>query len=340
MGQCFFSGSNSGEGFYNYFDGVVPVWEKLCRYFMIKGGPGVGKSTLMKKVAERAEQNGETVERFYCSGDPDSLDAVRMVERGIVFADATSPHAMDPKFPGAVEEIVNLGEQIDRNRIVTYRDMVEELTVKNKGSYRRAYAFLKAAKALEEERQKEVCSCMDTEKIRTWAKRLSEEAEWGKEETEKERRLFLDAVSCKGKVSFAAQAEDGNSVYRVTGPYKEAVTDCLATATVAEKKELFCSPLCPQRVKHMLLRKEKLFLTSGEGTGGTAVYSEDFLKKKCHETAECYFAETGRMVELAMQCLTECKKIHDELEEIYRECVDFTRINERTEQLLTLLERL
>jgi len=340
MGQCFFSGSNSGEGFHNYFDGVIPVWGKLSRYFMIKGGPGVGKSTLMKKVAERAEQNGETVERFYCSGDPDSLDAVRIVERGIIFADATSPHAMDPKYPGAVEEIVNLGEQIDRNRIVKYRDAVEELTGKNKISYRRAYAFLGAAKALEEERQKEICSCMDMEKIRTWAKRISGEAECGKKEAEKERRLFLDAISCKGRVSFAKQIEEGNTVYRVTGPFKEAVTDCLAAVMAADRKELFCSPLCPQKVMHMLLRGEKLFLTSGEGTEGTAVYSEEFLRKKCHETTESYFAEARRMEEMAMNCLSQCKKIHDDLEEIYKECVDFSVINHRTEEILMLLERL
>ncbi|MBQ8798658.1 MAG: hypothetical protein IJZ55_03720 [Lachnospiraceae bacterium] len=340
MGQCFFSGSNSGEGFHNYFDGVVPVWEKLCRYFMIKGGPGVGKSTLMKKVAERVEQNGETVERFYCSGDPDSLDAVRLVEKGIVFADATSPHAMDPKYPGAVEEIVNLGEQIDRNRIVRYRDRVEELTGKNKISYGRAYAFLKAAKALEEERRKEICSCLDMEKIRESAKKLFSEAEFAGENKCAERRLFLDAISCKGKMSFAAQTEDRNMVYRVTGPYKDMVTDCLVSAMYAEQKELFCSPLCPERVMHMRLPKEKLFLTSGEGTGGTAVYSEDFLRKKCHEAVNIYFAEAGRMEELAMSCLAECKKIHDELEEIYKECVDFSTINERTEQLLSLLERL
>lgn len=340
MGQCFFSGSNSGDGFHNYFEGVVPAWAKLNRYFMIKGGPGVGKSTLMKKVAERAEQNGETVERFYCSGDPDSLDAVRLVEKGIVFADATSPHAMDPKYPGAVEEIVNLGEQIDRNRIVRYRDMVEELTGKNKISYGRAYAFLKAAKALEEERRKEICSCMDMEKIRELAKKLSFEAECDGENKSGERHLFLDAISCKGKISFAAQTEAGSAVYRVTGPYKETVTDCLVSAMCAGQKELFCSPLCPERVAHMRLPKEKLFLTSGEGTDGTAVYSEDFLKKRCHETVSVYFAEARRMEELAMTCLTECKKIHDDLEDIYKECVDFSTINERTEQLLNLLERL
>ena len=135
MGQRYFSGSNSGEGFHNYFDGVVPVWERLTRYFMIKGGPGVGKSTLMKRVAAKAEEAGEEVELFYCSGDPESLDAVRLVKRGIVFADATSPHTMDPQLPGAVEEIVNLGEQIDRNRIVKYRAEVETLAKKNKVSY-------------------------------------------------------------------------------------------------------------------------------------------------------------------------------------------------------------
>lgn len=340
MGQCFFSGSNSGEGFHNYFDGVVPEWGKLSRYFMIKGGPGVGKSTLMKKVAERAEQNGETVERFYCSGDPDSLDAVRLIERGIVFADATAPHTMDPKYPGAVEEIVNLGEQIDRNRIVKYRDRIEELTGKNKRSYGRAYGFLRAAKALEEERRKEVFACMDKEKVKEWAKRFWAETEQKGEQPEVERRLFLDAVSCKGKVSFSPQAEEGNEIFRVTGPYKDVVTDCLVTAIGGEQKELFCSPLCPERVFHMLLRNDKLFLTSGEGNGGTAVYSEDFLKKKCHETVSIYFTEARRMEELAIGCLAECKKIHDDLEDIYKECVNFSEINERTEQLLRLLEGL
>lgn len=338
MGQNYFSGGNSGEGFYNYFEGIIPDWGKLKRFFMIKGGPGVGKSTLMKRVAMQAEEAGEEVERFYCSGDPDSLDAVRLVKRGIVFADATSPHCMDPNYPGAVEEIVNLGEQIDRNRIVKHREAVELLTKKNKVSYRRAYAFLAAAAALEEERYREVLGCLDEKKVKMWAEELADDS--NDEIRGQNRRLFLDAISCKGRVSFATQFEKDNEMYRVKGDYKEIVADVLAKAISADRKEFFCSPLRPRCVNHMLLRDRKILLTTEEGKEGTILSSEAFLKKECHKTADVFAREARRMEEEAMSCLKECKKIHDELEEIYKACVDFETITERTEKLLTLLPQL
>lgn len=338
MGQNYFSGSNSGAGFHNYFEGVVPEWAHLTRYFMIKGGPGVGKSTLMKRVAAQAEERGEEVERFYCSGDPESLDAVRLVKRGIVFADATSPHAMDPKFPGAVEEIVNLGEQIDRDRIVKYRDAVEYLTMQNKRSYGRAYAFLGAAAALEEERCREIASCVDFGKISKAAKDMEERV--GKTEGSRERRLFLDAISCKGRVSFAKELADESRTYRVLGAEKDVVTDLLARQLVLDCKELFCSPLRPRSINHMLCREQELFLTCENGTGGTVLVAEEFLKKKCHPSAEQFYAEARRLEEKAMQCLSQCKKMHDELEDIYKECVDFVTVSERTEKLLEVVTKL
>ena len=335
MGQSYFSGSNSGEGFRNYFDGIVPAWNRLTRFFMIKGGPGVGKSTLMKRVAAKAEEAGEEVERFYCSGDPDSLDGVRLVKRGIVFADATSPHAMDPQFPGAVEEIVNLGEQIERNRIIRHRDEAERLTRENKVSYRRGYAFLRAAKALEEERYREIADCADGIKIKKQAKDIMERI--GCEEGEEKRRLFLDALSCKGRVSFAKGLCEGNRVYRILGEEKDVITDILAKEILSGRKELFCSPLCPERVKHMLLRDREFFLTTDSGTEGIVLFASDYLKKECHVLAGRYAEEVRRLEDMAMDCFKECKRIHDGLEDIYRECLDFSAITERTEQLLDLL---
>jgi len=335
MGQCYFSGSNSGEGFHNYFDGVVPAWARLTRYFMIKGGPGVGKSTLMKSVAAKAEEAGEEVELFYCSGDPDSLDAVRLVKRGIVFADATSPHTMDPQFPGAVEEIVNLGEHIDRNRIIRYRDEVETLMRKNKESYRRGYAFLRGAKALEEERYREIVACVDKEKLTKQAETMEERI--GKKKEQQCRYLFLEALSCKGRVGFAKTHCEGNRVYRVIGEEKDVVTDLLAREIENDKKELFCSPLCPNRVNHMLLREQEMFLTTSAGPGGTILSAEEFLKRECDTVTERYSEEARRLESLAMNCFKECKKIHDELEDIYKACVDFNAITDRTEALLDLL---
>lgn len=335
MGQKYFSGGNSGEGFHNYFDGILPVWERLERFFIIKGGPGVGKSTLMKRVAAEAEEAGEEVERFYCSGDPDSLDAVRLVKRGILLADGTAPHCIDPNFPGAVEEILNLGEQIDRNRIVKYRDEVERLTKENKLFYRRAYAYLKAAAALEEERYLEVSSCLDKKRLGERFKEIA--GELGEQEEKQTRKLFLDAVTCKGKLSFTEEMAQKGENYQVTGEYAEIVLDMASRMLVGGKQELFCNPLLPLRVNHVYLSEQKKFFVSGGENNGLQVSGDEFMKKACHENAGQCHAEAQKLTEAAMLCLKECKKLHDELEEIYKECVDFPRVTERTEALLATI---
>lgn len=348
MAKKYFSGSNSGTGFYNHFDGLVPAWGKLTHYFMIKGGPGVGKSTLMKAVVKQAEEAGEEVECFYCSGDPDSLDGVRLVKRGIVFADATAPHAMDPRYPGAVEEIVSLGDFIVRNKIVKYRDEIERLTKENKQGYGRAYAFLGAAAALAEARYKEVETCVDKKNLSEVAEALNEvirekeaqEKKEGHEETADkggERRLFLEAISCKGFLSFHEEFYTGREVYRVTGDCKDVITDFIGRKIKGKKKEVFSDPLRPYCMNHMWLPDASLGLTCGEGETGHIIDGEEVLTKRCPEIINRYRSEALCLEEQAVSCLKECKRIHDELEKIYRECVDFHKVSERTDCLLALI---
>ena len=60
--------------------------------YILKGGPGCGKSSLMHRVAQRAEEAGESVEYIQCSGDPDSLDAILLPGRKTAIVDGTAPH--------------------------------------------------------------------------------------------------------------------------------------------------------------------------------------------------------------------------------------------------------
>ena len=47
------------------------------RYFCIlKGGPGCGKSTFLKRVGDAGQAAGLAVVRLHCAGDPASLDGV------------------------------------------------------------------------------------------------------------------------------------------------------------------------------------------------------------------------------------------------------------------------
>ena len=71
----FFLGANSPYGFISIFNNLYYPEEDWFAY-IIKGGPGTGKSTLMKKLAKEANLRGINTELIYCSSDPSSLDAV------------------------------------------------------------------------------------------------------------------------------------------------------------------------------------------------------------------------------------------------------------------------
>ncbi len=87
----FFLGANSGGGFQSLYDGFTDPGG-LRDLMVLKGGPGVGKSTFMKYIGRRAEEAGEDVEYIWCSGDPDSLDGVLLPRLGIAAVDGTAPH--------------------------------------------------------------------------------------------------------------------------------------------------------------------------------------------------------------------------------------------------------
>ena len=109
--ETYFAGANTKRGFVSAYPAFIDE-TVLTRVYVLKGGSGTGKSSLMKKCAERAVANGSSVTMLLCSSDPSSADAVILKgEHGAAaILDGTAPHITDPLFPGAVSEIVNLGE--------------------------------------------------------------------------------------------------------------------------------------------------------------------------------------------------------------------------------------
>lgn len=91
----YFLGANSPTGFYSLYDQLLPP-EQARAIYILKGGPGCGKSTLMRRVAAQAGEAGLAVERILCSGDPGSLDAVVIPELGVALVDGTAPHGAVP----------------------------------------------------------------------------------------------------------------------------------------------------------------------------------------------------------------------------------------------------
>ncbi|MCQ2420706.1 MAG: hypothetical protein MJ118_06190, partial [Clostridia bacterium] len=74
MTKTCFLGANTAKGFYSLYDSFCSGPDDFL--WVLKGGPGCGKSSFMRKIGKAAEDAGLDVEYVICSGDPDSLDGI------------------------------------------------------------------------------------------------------------------------------------------------------------------------------------------------------------------------------------------------------------------------
>lgn len=88
-----FFGASTPDGAVNY---IEPLTEDLSSRYFIKGRPGTGKSTFLKKFASCAENMGYDTEVYYCSFDKNSLDMVIVRDLSLGVFDSTAPHELFP----------------------------------------------------------------------------------------------------------------------------------------------------------------------------------------------------------------------------------------------------
>ena len=94
-----FFGAMTPDGSAHYIETLTGDVE--LRYF-IKGRPGTGTSTLMKKLAAAAVEAGQGAELYHCSFDAESLDMVVLRDLSVCVFDATPPHELFPEREGDI----------------------------------------------------------------------------------------------------------------------------------------------------------------------------------------------------------------------------------------------
>ena len=141
-GGVFFAGANSGRGFLSFYDSILGD-ERIEKVYILKGGPGTGKSSFMRRAADYASRLKMAVERYSCSSDPESLDGV-VIDGRYAIIDGTPPHSVDAAIPGVRDEIINLGAFWDDVALKKRSGEIEELIAKKAESYKKAYRYLSA----------------------------------------------------------------------------------------------------------------------------------------------------------------------------------------------------
>lgn len=347
----YFLGANTPTGFVGYTDDLYDCrggW----RAFLIKSGPGTGKNTLMRAVLEAMTAHGEEAQTICCSSDPHSLDAILFDRLKLALIDATAPHIIEPKYWGAVEEIVDLGSCMDNTRMHEHADAVIELTDACSALHARCRKFLCAAASLLGDSRRIAQGCTDFPKIARTAARIGAR-EFGPpaEKAGREQRRFLSAVTPEGLVVFHETLQlQCPRIYTIEDEYgaaaRELLVDLRRRALEAGHDCITCAcPLAPyDKIEHLVIPELGLAFTTSN-----CWHKADFPVYRRIHAARFTDAETLRMKKQVMsfnrraarellaeavRTAEEAKAVHDRMEDFSRAAMDWDKAAALTRQVV------
>lgn len=349
----FFLGATTPAGFKGYFEALRK--EPGIRMYLIKSGPGCGKATMMKRLAQQAEANGEPIERVHCASDPDSLDGVIFLNKKAAIVDATAPHVVEPDAPGADEVVVSLYHTINAGAIHPHCDEVKELFRKNAVLRSRASRYVASAGSLLlDSRRAEACSA-NFEKVRRYVKRLCARVLPRTDGTPSEELRLLSAITPKGIVFYKNTVEvlaDRTVVFHDDyGAVSRLLLELIRAEALARGYHIITCPCAmhpEDKIDHIIIPSLRLaFLTDNRWhpvqiPGVQAVRCTRFVDREnlSGYRARLRFNEraAAELLEQAIALMAQAKSCHDELETYYRAAVDFAQVEQVTQECKAMLE--
>lgn len=349
----FFASANTTKGFFSQFHEVFDP-DLLDEIYIIKGGPGTGKSSLMRKVADVSAANGLTVHRFLCSSDPNSLDGIIILEKKIAILDGTSPHATEPKFPGAVENIINTGSFWDKKALYQRKKEIISLIQEKNRYYRRAYQFLRASGEIFDEIDKIGERALLTEKMMSYVNRL-EEKQFKKiaDEDYKVETRILSTYNKTGKTLLRSFEEQSKTVYIIEDSLfcGSRLLELIEILAKKARFEYWKSYSCdfPDRIDAIYLPKRSCCFVLGE-----RIYENECSDKEYHYINMNRFIDpsilrscrqkirfgkkcTEMLITGAIDAFSQAANAHSELENIYVSSMDFCGFNKMVDEFISQL---
>ena len=294
----YFLGANTKDGFYSLYRNFPPAENAFLH--VIKGGPGTGKSSLLRAIADAGEARGLEVHRVLCSGDPDSLDGVYLPALSLAWVDGTAPHVQEPGLFGVDGDYVNLTDFFALPFSSEEKARLTALQREYQGKYREAYGLLAACSALGGDN---TASCPEAELWRHI------DALPQRDGPGRLTRRFLSAISCKGRLQLRREL-DG---YTVVSASPEAIGAAAQAVRRRGWNGILCpSPLDPTQAEALLLPEKALAFTalSAPKQESLVLMSEAILRLK------------------------EAKALHDEMEAVYKPHMDFPALSAYTHRLV------
>ena len=345
MKMDFFGAANGYSGFRSYFNRIFNS-EEFDRIYVIKGGPGTGKSSFMKKICSRYQDENLKIERIHCSSDPESLDGVIITsdDKKIALLDGTAPHERDAVVVSAIDEIVNLAEGLDRRFLSAEKEEILYLSKEKKRAYDTAYAYLNIAGEVEKFK-KTNSPIYSGKKVKNRIKKLAEikKSNLG---SKRDVRL-ISSFGARGEVRFDTIEAISRATFSIVGDYcnASALMNEIAKLAIEEDADtIVCPAPLDGRIEAIYFPLSGIsFIIGGKGEKISAdsyfpvcpkIDVEIF--KKANELSKSAEEEARRWFGIASD-------FHFRLEEKYIRAMDFSYCDEvfsqKTKEIDELFKR-
>ncbi|MFU0823608.1 PRK06851 family protein [Clostridium sp.] len=349
----FFPGSNTSKGFYSFYRYILPQ-ETARRIFCIKGGPGTGKSSFMKRIGQYFNEKGYDVEYHHCSSDNNSLDGVVIKGLNVAFIDATAPHIVDPISPGAVDEILNFGDCWNERGMSDYRNSIMSINKQIGKTFKRAYRYIGASKTIHDDWSFYNNEALNNSKLNLFKEDLKNEifGDIPISNTGIDRHLFATAFTPNGIVTYIDSIyKNYKRVYVLNGEPGTGKTSVLSYICDEALKrdlsvEVYHDPLIPERIEHLLIPNLSIaLLTSNEINNrnfvGSQIDMKDFLNKRLLDKSSEEITEARDtfylLLNKGLSIISKAKALHDELEKCYIPNMDFDKVDNKFNEIITRL---
>lgn len=352
----YYACANSARGFVNYFEDNLLGLDKL---YILKGGPGTGKSTLMKKVGFEWHSRGFDIEYIHCSSDNGSIDGVIIPSLKIGVVDGTAPHIIEPRAPGAIEDYINLGVAWDSKKLSLHKNEILNLKEKISACYSSAYSLFGEGLKIHDEWEQIYIANIDFDKLDQIAEKTIDELFKDKriDKVSNVKHRFFGGSTPKGPVDFVMDLTDliGKRYYIKGRPGSGKSTLLKKIAATAQDRgfdaEIYHCGFDPNSLDMVIVQELDIAIFDS-----TAPH-EYFPSRETDEvidiyklaiapgTDEKYKAELDSIVSRykavvnsGISYLAEAKMLHDELEFIYLEAMDFKIIDKITLDLFSKID--
>lgn len=317
----YFAGINSKDGFLNKFNNINI--EENGHVFILKGGPGTGKSTLMKNVGKYFEDNGEIVEYYQCSSDPESLDGIFLKSHKVSIVDGTAPHVCEASMIVAKEEIINLGTFISK-KVKKYTNKIQKLLCAKQKEFTLAYKYIKSASNIYDINE----YINEVKNNAAIVQNIIFEIPADESTHYTQKHLFLEAIDHDGIISL----KDKNEYHRFVNlsfTQNENHDILYQLKTYYEQKHIshyiFYELLCPDKISGIYLVDEDILI------------SQEITKRNSENKQNQKMID--KLILLAGKHIAKARYYHKKIEQIYVKNIDFNSINKITNNIIKEIEK-